>query len=119
MENWSRPARSPNDAGLGVRATVDGHDVVVGRAALFADARGELSDAIARAGADGRTAVVAGWDGTARAVFVVADTVKPTSRDAVRALHDLGLEVVMVTGDARPPRTRLPPRSASIVSSRA
>ena len=40
----------------------------------------ELSDTVARAGADGRTAVVAGWDGAPQAVFVVADTVKPSSR---------------------------------------
>jgi Cu+-exporting ATPase len=94
------PSAFANDAGLGVRATVDGHDVVVGRRTLFRNLAPELTDAVERAGASGRTAVVAGWDGDARAVFVVADTVKPSSRDAVRAFHDLGLEVVMATGDA-------------------
>jgi P-type Cu+ transporter len=94
------PDRFVSDAGLGVRATIDGHDVVVGRASLFPALVPELSDAIARAGAGGRTAVVAGWDGTAHAVFVVADTVKPSSRAAVRAFHELGLEVVIATGDA-------------------
>jgi Cu+-exporting ATPase len=43
--------------------------------------------------------VYAGWDGQVRGAFVVADTVKPTSRDAIAALHDLGLTTIMVTGD--------------------
>ncbi len=41
----------------------------------------------------------AGWDGQVRAAFVVADAVKPTSRDAIDALHGLGIETVLVTGD--------------------
>ena len=48
---------------------------------------------------DARTVVYAGWDGEVQGAFVVADTVKPTSREAVAALHDLGLTTVMVTGD--------------------
>jgi Cu+-exporting ATPase len=43
--------------------------------------------------------VAAAWDGAARAVFVVADTVKPTSADAVRELKRLGLRPVLLTGD--------------------
>src|SRR5262249_43380063 len=70
------PSDFSNDAGLGVRAVVDGHDVVVGRPSSFAEVAAELRDAIDAAGARGRTAVVAGWDGAARAVLVVADTVK-------------------------------------------
>ena len=66
---------------------------------MFDSLAPELTAAIDEAAAVGRTAVVAGWDGAARAVFVVADTVKPTSRAAVEAFHDLGLEVVMATGD--------------------
>jgi Cu+-exporting ATPase len=94
------PTAFANDAGLGVRASVAGHEVVVGRPALFDSLASELTVAIEQAAAAGRTAVVAGWDGAARAVFVVADTVKPTSRAAVEAFHDLGLEVVMATGAA-------------------
>jgi len=93
------PTAFTSDAGLGVRASVAGHEVVVGRPALFDSLAPELTAAIHRAAAVGRTAVVGGWDGVARAVFVVADTVKPTSRAAVEAFHDLGLEVVMATGD--------------------
>jgi Cu+-exporting ATPase len=43
--------------------------------------------------------VVAGWDGAARAVFVVADTLKPTSADAVAELRRLGLSPVLLSGD--------------------
>ena len=49
--------------------------------------------------AAGRTSVLAGWDGSIRAVLVVADTVKPSSAAAVRALRELGLHPVLLTGD--------------------
>jgi Cu+-exporting ATPase len=94
------PADFESDAGLGVRATVDAHQVVVGRPSHFGELSSELRRAIDAAEAIGRTAVVGGWDGAARAVFVVADTVKPSARAAVDAFHDLDLEVVLATGDA-------------------
>jgi Cu+-exporting ATPase len=91
--------------GLGVRGTVDGHDLLVGRPAMLRDAALELPDdvtrAIAAAEDAGRTAVVAGWDGAARGVLAVADVVKPTSRAAIGALRDLGLTPVLLTGDNR------------------
>jgi Cu+-exporting ATPase len=46
-----------------------------------------------------RTAVLAGWDGQVRALFVVADVVKPTSAEAVRQFRDLGLTPILLTGD--------------------
>ena len=61
----------------------------------------ELDAARAAAEARGQTAVAAGWDGRAVAVFVVADTVKPTSAEAVAALRALGLRPVLLTGDNR------------------
>jgi Cu+-exporting ATPase len=88
------------DSGLGVRATVDGHDVVVRRPSEFGDLPAELRDAIDAGEAIGRTTVVGGWDGAARAVFTVADRVKPSARAAVDAFHDLDIAVVMATGDA-------------------
>jgi Cu+-exporting ATPase len=60
---------------------------------------GELADAVDAAESAGRTAVVVAWDGEPRAVLVVADTVKPTSADAVRSLRALGLHPVLLTGD--------------------
>src|SRR5918997_1716477 len=59
----------------------------------------ELDAARRDAEALGRTAVVAAWDGVARAVLVVADTVKPTSAEAVRRLRAVGLTPVLLTGD--------------------
>ncbi|PRY47893.1 Cu+-exporting ATPase [Geodermatophilus tzadiensis] len=88
------------EAGLGVRGTVEGVPVVVGRPSLVGALPPELAAAVARADAAGRTAVAVGWDGAARGVLVVADTVKPTSAAAVRQLRDLGLRPVLLTGDS-------------------
>ena len=90
-----------NLPGRGVRGTVDGVEVLVGRRSLFATVPPDVEAAAADAEAGGRTAVLAGWDGVARGVLVVADRVKPTSAAAVRALRDLGLDVVLLTGDNR------------------
>ncbi|AXB44830.1 heavy metal translocating P-type ATPase [Amycolatopsis albispora] len=85
--------------GLGVRGTVDGHAVVAGRVALLEHLPPSLAAAKAEAEKLGQTAVAVGWDGQARAVLVVADTVKPTSAEAVAGLKRLGLTPVLLTGD--------------------
>jgi Cu+-exporting ATPase len=59
----------------------------------------ELRAARERAEQRGHTAVLAGWDGRARAALVVADTVKPTSRRAISELRRLGLRPVLLSGD--------------------
>jgi Cu+-exporting ATPase len=77
--------------------------MVAGRPSLLADwglaPGGELGAAIDRARGAGRTAVAVAWDGRLRGVLVVADTVKPTSAEAVRLLRGLGLRPVLLTGD--------------------
>jgi Cu+-exporting ATPase len=92
-----------NRDGLGVEGTVDGRAVVVGRPQLLEERSMPLTDdlraALDAARSHGRTAVVAGWDGRARAVLGVADTVKPTSREAISRLKALGLRTVLLTGD--------------------
>ncbi|MFS1303564.1 heavy metal translocating P-type ATPase [Streptosporangium longisporum] len=89
--------------GLGVQGVVDGHAVLVGRPALLAEwsqhLPADLEEALTAAQAAGRTAVAVGWDGRARAVLTVADTVKPTSAEAIRRLRALGLRPVLLTGD--------------------
>ena len=95
-----------NLEGLGVQGDVEAHSVLVGRPRLLAensqplDTR--LEDAMSRAQAQGRTAVAVGWDGAARGVLVVADTVKDTSAEAVQRLRSLGLTPVLLTGDNEP-----------------
>jgi Cu+-exporting ATPase len=97
------PEQFRNREGLGVEGTVAGRAVVAGRASLLAEwgirLPDELAAAQARAEAAGRTAIVGAWDGQARALFVVADALKPTSREAVRRLRELGLRPVLLTGD--------------------
>ncbi|HEV2087879.1 MAG TPA: heavy metal translocating P-type ATPase [Cryptosporangiaceae bacterium] len=92
-----------NLEGLGVEGTVDGHTLLVGRPRLIGDRGVTLPAELERARnveeAAGRTAVVVVWDGQARAVLSVADTVKPTSAEAVRQLRRLGLTPVLLTGD--------------------
>jgi P-type Cu+ transporter len=92
-----------NVEGLGTTGTVDGTTVVVGRPSLMdshgLDVPAELDAALESARDKGATPVLGGWDGAVRAVFVVADAVKPSSRAAVTALRDLGLTPVLLTGD--------------------
>jgi P-type Cu+ transporter len=77
--------------------------LVVGRPALLADwsmhLPASLTAAKEAAESRGQTAIAAGWDGEARAIFVVADTIKPTSAEAIAQLKELGLRPVLLTGD--------------------
>jgi len=89
--------------GLGVQGTVDGHEVVVGRARLLAERSyplpSELEQAVSVAAGEGRTAVAVGWGGRARGILVLADGVKATSAQAVAQLRNLGLTPILLTGD--------------------
>ncbi|MCB1355326.1 MAG: copper-translocating P-type ATPase [Maritimibacter sp.] len=88
--------------GYGVSARVGGRRVLVGADRLMARegiALGPLADAGAALGRKGRTPLYAAIDGQAAAVIAVADPIKPTTPAAIKALHDLGLTVAMITGD--------------------
>ncbi|WP_406256457.1 heavy metal translocating P-type ATPase [Streptomyces nigra] len=99
------PEEFANVPGLGVRGVVEGHSVLVGRERLLTgevpELPEELRQALESAEAAGRTAIVVAWGGAARAVLEVADAVKPTSREAVARLRDLGLTPMLLTGDNR------------------
>ena len=90
--------------GLGVAGAVDGHRVVVGRRNWLESQWGtevspELAERAAHAEAAGRTAVFAAWDGKARGVLVIADTIKPSSAEAITRLRGIGLHPMLLTGD--------------------
>ncbi|RSS50967.1 cation-translocating P-type ATPase [Streptomyces sp. WAC01280] len=89
------PKTFENVPGLGVRGSVDGRLVLVGRAALLTSEGVEVPVA-AEPGA-----VHVAWDGVARGTLTVADTVKDTSAEAVARLRGLGLHPVLLTGDHR------------------
>ena len=90
-------------AGLGVEGVVEGHAIVVGRPTLVADwglaLPASLDAARVDAEARGQTVVVAAWDGEVRALVAVADTVRPTSAEAIARLRALHLRPVLLTGD--------------------
>jgi len=88
--------------GKGVRATVTGHTVLVGTTKLLTEAginTSELDPFSVRLSAEGKTPILAAVDGEPAGVLAVADTVKDDSLAAIAALRNLGLQVVMITGD--------------------
>ena len=90
--------------GQGVRATVDGRVVLVGNARFLQGAGIDPSPLVERAEAlagEGKTAMLVALDGAAAGLVGVADPVKEDSVEAVSELRRLGLDVVMLTGDAR------------------
>jgi Cu+-exporting ATPase len=98
----SRAERFSSATGLGVSATVSGHEVLAGNASLLAE-RGidasPLRDAAARFSGDAKTPVYVAIDGALAGLLAVADPIKPTSREAIASLRQRGIDVVMLTGD--------------------
>ncbi len=89
-------------AGRGARARVDGRDVLVGSARLLADERiecGVLQEAAEPWAAGGASLTFVAIDGTAAGVLGVADPIKPGAAGVVRRLRDMGVHVVVLSGD--------------------
>jgi Cu2+-exporting ATPase len=89
-----------------VKGRVDGRELYVGGPALLEElglnAPQKLRSAVMHAGEQGKASIYLTDRTSVIAVFVLADVVRPESQDAIRALHDMHIEVVMMTGDARP-----------------
>ncbi|GGO39647.1 heavy metal translocating P-type ATPase [Deinococcus humi] len=98
------PAQFDSVPGYGVVATVDARRVLLGNRKLM-DREGidvgNLPEVAERLAADGKTAMYAAADGQALGVIAVADRIRETARVGVRALHDAGIQTVMLTGDNR------------------
>jgi P-type Cu2+ transporter len=103
------PARSAANfqsiPGQGVEARVDGRDLQVGGPNLLRshslDVDPDMRAFSDAAAGRGESTVYLLEEGRARAVFAIADAVRPESAEAVRLLHEDGIEVVMLTGDSR------------------
>ena len=87
--------------GRGARATVDGRSVVIGGPRLLAELGLDATDESEAWAADGRTVLHVVVDGRVAGAVAVEDAIRPESREAVTALHELGIRVAMITGDSR------------------
>jgi len=98
----SEPAAFEAITGHGVRAQIDGHDVLIGNRRLMVD-RGVglngLEPEAERLQGEAKTALWLALDQQAVGLLAVADTVKDGSAEAIKAMHNLGLKVIMITGD--------------------
>lgn len=91
-------------AGHGVEAQVEGHSIVVGNLRMMEARQVDLNGVqteVERLQKEAKTAVLVAVDGAVRGVIGVADTVKEGSQEAIDALHRMGLQVAMITGDNR------------------
>ncbi|GKU23369.1 heavy metal translocating P-type ATPase [Clostridium folliculivorans] len=88
--------------GKGIRVTIDGKSILLGNKKLFNDENIDinvLEDNANVLSEQGKTPMFLSIDGQISGIVAVADTVKSNSREAVKALHKMGIEVVMLTGD--------------------
>jgi Cu+-exporting ATPase len=91
--------------GKGAHGTVDGTRVVVGKPVLFTESGfagiDHWMEPFTEVSSKGNTTFLVGWDDQVQGVLSVADTVRPTSEQAIRDLTGLGISTVMLTGDSR------------------
>jgi P-type Cu+ transporter len=91
--------------GSGVSGSVAGHEVAVGNAQLMRELKLDVTDAAGRSEAarsiPGASELFVAIDGQLAAIIVVTDSIRPTSREAVKRLEKMGIEVLLLTGDRR------------------
>ncbi|MFH2039582.1 MAG: heavy metal translocating P-type ATPase [Chloroflexota bacterium] len=90
------------EAGLGVEAIVDGHQIAVGNMRMMKNrnySMHDLDSVVDNFQAQAKTAMLVAIDGEVSGVIAVADTVKENSKKAIEDLHSMGLKIVMITGD--------------------
>ena len=88
--------------GYGIRSVIDGREVIVGTRRLmnrYGVDGSRAEETMSRLEEAGKTAMLAAVNGRLAGIVAVADTIKETSREAIRRLHDMGLDVVLLTGD--------------------
>ncbi len=98
--------------GKGVKATVEGHDVLIGNRQLLSGNGipiDPVENDLKRMEEEGRTAMLVSVDGRMAGIIGVADVVKETSKEAIAELKRMGIEVIMLTGDN--------PRTAKVIAS--
>jgi len=90
--------------GKGARGTVSGQTVLVGKPALFTESGfagvGDWQDRFDEVSIKGNTTFLVGWDANVQGILSVADTVRPTSAQAIKDLHSQDISTVMLTGDS-------------------
>jgi P-type Cu+ transporter len=102
--SWPPGVAFESITGKGVIGRAGAHEVIVGSAALLRERGIDGSRFDARAAAwrgEGRTVTYVAADGAARGLIAVEDRIKPSTSEALQALGDEGLRVVMLTGDTR------------------
>jgi P-type Cu+ transporter len=88
--------------GFGIKAVIEGKEVLVGTRRLMKKYEVEMNHVQSKMEAlekQGKTAMLAAVDGTFAGIVAVADTIKETSTEAIKRLKEMGLEVIMITGD--------------------
>jgi Cu+-exporting ATPase len=100
----AEPSDFESLTGKGIRATIAGREILVGNARMLEDAGidgSSLASDAERLSEEGKTPMLVAFDGRPAGVIGVADTMKDGSPEAVATLRDMGLEVIMLTGDNR------------------
>lgn len=90
--------------GHGIEVTIDGEQILLGNKKLMVErqiAISHLESASDQLAAEGKTPMYIAIEGVLRGIIAVADTVKPSSKQAIKTLQGMGIEVAMITGDNR------------------